>query len=559
MTAASTHGAPPKESGRARTLLVTGGTVHTLTAAGAAEALAVRGDRVVHAGTRDECRAALDGRVDARLDLAGRHMLPGFVDAHCHPVMYGQNLAWADVRPETVPDIDALVDALRTHAGALRPEAPVRGFGYEHRRLAEGRHPTRHDLDRVATDREVYVMNASGHGGVVNTYALDKYGITAGTPDPAGGRIGRTESEEPNGELWDGACDLLTGPDGVKITNHGPNFHLDDPEDVMRGHLLRAQERFLAAGVTTIGDAQVSRRELETYLRARDAGALRMRTSAYLTSALLEDALALGLTRTLGDDTLRIQGVKLYADGTLGGWTAYFPDGYAADCCHHGQLYHSPEEYAELLIRAHRAGLQTATHAQSPYAIGMVLDTVEKALAAAPAAGRRHRIEHCGLPTDADIDRMRALGVHAVLQPQHHLRTGDGTLTAVGDLGHRYNPCGLLRRAGVDFALSSDAPVAPPRPFEAVAAAAHRRTVLGTRLGTPEMRLDVADGLRAHTVGGARALHREHAVGALFAGALADFVVVPGNPFAAEDPDRPAGPMVDETWIGGSPAWTASS
>lgn len=545
-------------TGADRTLLVTGGTVHTLTAAGAVPALAVRSGRVVHAGAEADCRAALDGRVDAVHDLAGQHMLPGFVDAHCHPVMYGQNLAWADVRPEAVAGIDDMVAALRTHAEGLHADAPVRGFGYEHRRLAEGRHPDRHDLDRVAADREVYVMNASGHGGVVNSHTLRRYGISADTPDPVGGRIGRDASGQPNGELWDGACDLLTGPDGVKITNHGPNFHLDDPEDVMRGHLLRAQARFLAAGVTTIGDAQASRRELDTYLRARDSGDLRMRTSVYLTSALLDDALALGLTRPLGDDLLRVQGVKLYADGTLGGWTAYFPDGYAADCCHHGQLYHSPEEYEELLVRAHRAGLQTATHAQSPYAIGMMLDAVDKALSETPAADRRHRVEHCGLPTDEEIARMRELGVHAVLQPQHHLRTGDGTLTAIGELGHRYNPCGLLQRARTAFALSSDAPVAPPRPFEAVAAAASRRTVLGTRLGTEEMRLSVADGLRAHTVGGATALHREHAVGALFPGALADFVLVAEDPFGIEDTDRLAALQVSETWIGGDRVWDAS-
>ncbi|MEU8133708.1 amidohydrolase [Streptodolium elevatio] len=542
---------------RERTLLVAGGTVHTGGPLGAVEALAVRGDRIVHAGTAADCRAAL-GRVDAELDLAGRTVLPGFTDAHCHPVMYGQNLAWADLRPELVPDIDTLVAVMRRFAGNLRPDTPVRGFGYEHRRLAEGRHPVAADLDRVADDREVYVMNASGHGGVVNTFTLRKYGITRESPDPVGGHIGRHPDGTPNGELWDGACDLITGDDGVKTTNHGPNFHLDDPEDEMRGHLLRAQEHFLAAGVTTVGDAQVSRRELETYLRARDGGDLRMRVSAYLTSAMLDDALDLGLGRALGDDRLLVQGVKLYADGTLGGWTAYFPEGYAHDCCHHGQLYHEPGEYADLLRRAHAAGLQTATHAQSPFAIGMVLDAVEKAQADTPRPDMRHRIEHCGLPTDEQITRMRDLGVHACLQPQHHLRTGDGTLTAIGEMGHRYNPCGLLAAAGTAFAISSDAPVARPNPFESAAAAATRRTVLGTVLGTPEMRLPTAEGLAAHGIGGAVALHREQSVGSLRPGLLADFVVMDIDPYTVADPAVFAALGVAETWIGGARAWSAN-
>ncbi|MEV5085681.1 amidohydrolase family protein [Streptomyces sp. NPDC056159] len=506
-------------------------------------------------GTADDARAAL-GRVDRELELDGGLVHPGFVDAHCHPVMYGQALAWVDCRPERVPDIDTLVDVLREAARGLPAGVPVRGFGYEHRRLAERRHPTRHDLDRVADDREVYVMNASGHGGVVNSHTLRTCGITAGTPDPEGGSIGRFASGEPDGQLWDAACDLLTGPGGVKIGNHGPNFHLTEPDDVMADHLARAQEVFLAAGVTTVGDAQASRREMETYLRAQESGSLRMRVSAYLTSALLDTALELGVVHGFGGDLFRVQGVKFYADGTLGGWTAYFPEGYATDCCHHGQLYHSVEEYAEIVARAHRAGLQTATHAQSPYAIGMVLDAVEKAQADRPRPDMRHRIEHCGLPTDEQIERMGALGVVPVMQPQHHLRTGDGTLTAVGELGHRYNPAGRCLTAGVPVVFSSDAPVAPPAPLEAVSAAATRRTVLGTVLGDETLRLPVADGLHAHTAAAARALHREHAVGALAPGMLADFVVLDADPLHTAA-DELAGIGVRETWIGGSRAWAA--
>ncbi|MGW2896481.1 amidohydrolase [Streptomyces sp. NPDC001212] len=538
-----------------RTLLVTGAAIASAGTTTRAEALAVRGDRIVHVGTADDARAAL-GRVDRELELDGGLVHPGFVDAHCHPVMYGQALAWVDCRPERVPDIDTLVDVLRDAARELPAGVPVRGFGYEHRRLAERRHPTRHDLDRVADDREVYVMNASGHGGVVNSHTLRTCGITAGTPDPEGGSIGRFASGEPDGQLWDAACDMLTGPGGVKIGNHGPNFHLTEPDAIMADHLARAQEVFLAAGVTTVGDAQASRRETETYLRAQESGSLRMRVSAYLTSALLDTALELGVVHGFGGDLFRVQGVKFYADGTLGGWTAYFPEGYAADCCHHGQLYHSVEEYAEIVARAHRAGLQTATHAQSPYAIGMVLDAVEKAQADRPRPDMRHRIEHCGLPTDEQIERMGALGVVPVMQPQHHLRTGDGTLTAVGELGHRYNPAGRCRTAGVPVVFSSDAPVAPPAPLEAVSAAATRRTVLGTVLGDEALRLPVADGLHAHTAAAARALHREHAVGTLAPGMLADFVVLDADPLHTAA-DELTGIGVRETWIGGTRAWAA--
>ncbi|MFB7948007.1 amidohydrolase [Kitasatospora phosalacinea] len=537
------------------TLLVAGATV--VAADGTrAEAMAVRGGRVLHVGTPADARAALGGRADRELALDGGVVHPGFVDAHCHPVMYGQALAWVDVRPERVGDLDTLVRVLTEAAADLPGTAPLRAFGYEHRRLAERRHPTRHDLDRISATREIYVMNASGHGGVVNSACLRLHGITAGTPDPEGGRIGRFPDGEPNGELWDAACDLITGPDGIKIGNHGPNFHLGEPADVLAAQLRHAQEVFLAAGVTTVGDAQASRREVEAYLRLRDAGELRMRVSAYLTSALLDTALDLGLVGELGDDRFRVQGVKFYADGTLGGWTAYFPEGYAADCCHHGQLYHSVEEYRALIAKAHAAGLQTATHAQSPTAIGMVLDAVELAQKANPRPDARHRIEHCGLPTDEQIARMGHLGVVPVMQSQHHLRTGDGTLAAIGELGHRYNPAGHCAAAGVPVALSSDAPVAPPAPLEAVYAAATRRTVLGTVLGGESLRLPVRAGLRAHTSDAARALHREHSVGSLAVGSWADFTVLDADP-ATTPADALRDIAVRETWVGGDRAWAA--
>lgn len=168
----------------------------------------------------------------------------------------------------------------------------------------------------------------------------------------------------------------------------------------------------------------------------------------------------------------------------------------------------------------------------------------------------RHRIEHSGLPTDEQIGRMAELGVIPVMQPQHHLRTGDGTITAVGELGHRYNPAGLCAAAGVPVVFSSDAPVAQPDPLEAVAAAATRTTVLGTVLGGPELRMSVPDGLRAHSIAAAGALRREHAVGSLEPGKLADFAVMDSDPTTAR-PAELSSIRVTQTWIGGRLAWSA--
>jgi predicted amidohydrolase YtcJ len=410
----------------------------------------------------------------------------------------------------------------------------------------------------VSRDREVYLMNASGHGGVVNSFTLEHHGIDRTTPNPIGGQFFRDAEGELTGELSDAACDILTGPDGVKIGHHGPNFHLaDEPEDHVR-QLRAAQQRFLEAGVTTIGDAQVSRREFDTYLRLADRGALKVRIAMYLLSHLLDETLELGMHAAFGNAHLSFAGIKLYADGTLGGWTAYFPEGYAGDPGRTGQLYHEPDEYAGLVARAHAAGLQTATHAQSPVAIGMVLDAVEAAQQATPRPDARHRIEHCGLPDPEQIERMARLSVLPVNQPQHYYNWGEGVTAAVGAPGERFNPLGEFIAAGVPVTLSSDAPVARPRPLEAIQAAVTRRTRAGSVLGADDLRIDAIEALTAHTLNGARALGREDELGSITVGKRADFTVLGADPLAV-DPSAIAAIPVSETWIDGTCVYRASS
>jgi predicted amidohydrolase YtcJ len=439
---------------------------------------------------------------------------------------------------------------MRDRAATLAADVPLRGYGYEQRNLAERRHPTRHELDEIATDREVYIMNASGHGGVVNSFTLEKYGITRDTPNPEGGEFFRDADGELTGELSDAACNVLTGLHGVKVGHHGPNFHLGDEPAEHQRQLDAVQREFLAGGVTTIGDAQVSQREFAAYLALADRGALDLRVSMYFLSHLLDQVIDLGLTGPFGNAFLSAAGIKLYADGTLGGWTAYFPEGYVGDPCRTGQLYHQPEEYTELVQKAHLAGLQTATHAQSPTAIKMVVDAVEQALEARPDADARHRIEHCGLPDPAEITRMAVLGIRPVNQTQHYYNWGEGVEQAIGTPGERFNPLGEFLEAGVPVTISSDAPVAEPRPLEAIQAAVTRVTRRGHKLGPDSLRISAADALRGHTLEGAATLGRDDELGSLTPGKRADFVVLGGDPLATEEATI-AGIPVLETWVDG--------
>ncbi|UPL10327.1 amidohydrolase [Microbacterium sufflavum] len=544
---------PFDRSAQAAPALVTARAIHTADAADTtATAMLTDRGRIVALGTVAECEdvAARAELTPERVELGDAVVVPGFVDAHAHPLMFGQMMTWVDCGPEKAGSIPEIVALLKAAAAGLPAGRPVRGYGYEQRNLAEKRHPTRFELDEVASDREVYLMNASGHGGVVNSYTLDVNGVDRDTPNPDGGEFFRDADGELTGELSDAACNILTGVHGVKIGHHGPNFHLaDEPEEHLR-QLDAATQRFLAGGVTSIGDCQVTRREFDMYLRLAEAGRLELRVSMYLLSHLLDEALEMGLVGQFGNAHLSFAGIKFYADGTLGGWTAYFPDGYVGDPCRTGQLYHEPADYAELIRKAHAAGLQTATHAQSPTAIEMVVSAIEAALAERPDADARHRIEHCGLPTPGQIARMATAGIRPVNQTQHYFNWGEGVEEAIGTPGERFNPLGEFERAGVPMTISSDAPVAEPIPLEAIQTAVTRVTRRGHRLGPDDLRISALAALRAHTIEGAVSIGREDDLGSLEVGKLADFAVLSDDPLAVPA-EEIAAIEVRETWVDG--------
>lgn len=544
---------PFDRSAQAAPALVTARAIHTADAADTtATAMLTDRGRIIALGTVAECEdvAARAGLTPERVELGDAVVVPGFVDAHAHPLMFGQMMTWVDCGPEKAGSIPEIVALLKAAAAGLPAGRPVRGYGYEQRNLAEKRHPTRFELDEVASDREVYLMNASGHGGVVNSYTLDINGVDRDTPNPDGGEFFRDADGELTGELSDAACNILTGVHGVKIGHHGPNFHLaDEPEEHLR-QLDAATQRFLAGGVTSIGDCQVTRREFDMYLRLAEAGRLELRVSMYLLSHLLDEALEMGLVGQFGNAHLSFAGIKFYADGTLGGWTAYFPDGYVGDPCRTGQLYHEPADYAELIRKAHAAGLQTATHAQSPTAIEMVVSAIEAALAERPDADARHRIEHCGLPTPEQIARMATAGIRPVNQTQHYFNWGEGVEEAIGTPGERFNPLGEFERAGVPMTISSDAPVAEPIPLEAIQTAVTRVTRRGHRLGPDDLRISALAALRAHTIEGAVSIGREDDLGSLEVGKLADFAVLSDDPLAVPA-EEIAAIEVRETWVDG--------
>jgi predicted amidohydrolase YtcJ len=535
-------------------VLFTGGPIRLMAggdlAAEMPEALLVEDGRVRAAGALADVRRAA-ARSARTVDLDGRSLLPGFVDAHAHTILHGSGVDWVDL--SDAKTIDDIVERLRVRA-AQHPDGPVRGYGYDQSKLAEHRHPQAGDLDRVSTERQVQIQHASGHGYAVNTKLLDDYGITAGTATPEGGRIDRDPAGRPLGVIFDSACDLLTGPDGVKVTNHGPNFHLPMTDEEVARLFDVGQQSFLAAGITTICDAQVTELEMAAYLRARDSGRLTMRAHLMYLSSKLDQLRRLGLVSRLGDERLELHGVKLYADGSVIARTAYLGD---HACCGtpapQGYLYHEAAEMTELILTAHRLGLRTATHAQGEEPIGIVLDAVARARAEIPRARVRHRIEHCGFPTETQIRTMAEVGVVPVPQPMQVHLYADSLIADYGDYGARFYPYGSFEAAGLPVVVSSDAPVTMPGPLRAAWAAVTRVTGSGAVADAGQGASREA-ALRGITSTPAALLDRPD-LGTLAVGSRADLVLLDTDPVTAPV-DELATAAVLETWVAGEPVWT---
>jgi predicted amidohydrolase YtcJ len=526
-----------------RGVVLTGGPIYTMNGS-TVEAVRLDGDRISLVGTLDSAMASGAAEV---VDLAGRCLLPGFVDAHTHPLMLGQCMTWADL--STASSIDEVVKILREHAVGLDRTSPIRGFGYDQHRFTDDRHPTAVDLDRVSEDVTVTIMHASGHGYVVNSSGLDTAGIRAGVPTPTGGLIDRDEYGNPTGRVFDAACDLLTGTDGTKVGNHGPNLHIPDTSEALAAQLDIAQGSLLSAGITSVGDCQVTDRELSTYVDSREAGRLRLRVTMYVLSSHVALVERHGLDSGLSDDHLGFGGIKHYADGSLVSGTAYLPCGCGAT---HGYLYHEDGELEELIDASNALGRQTATHAQGPEAIQLVLDALGRR---EPRPGLRHRIEHCGFPTDDQIVEMRRLGVVPVPQPTQVHLYGEGVRRDHPEQAERMYASGLFAREGLPVVLSSDTPVTRPDVMLACWCAETRLTAQGRVLGA-EAKLTRLQALEGYTRGGAHALRRDD-VGSIQVGNFSDLVVLTDDPLAVPVDTLP-GITVDETWVDGRPAWSAA-
>jgi predicted amidohydrolase YtcJ len=524
-----------------------------------AEAVAVRAGRIVAVGEEALVRAEVatseaGAATTEEIDLGGRTVVPGFIDAHNHFACTAETFFAIDARPASVGSIAELLVLVDRAAERTPPGGWVRGFGMDFTKFAEGRRPTRWDLDEVTREHPVVILHVSGHYALVNSRALAERGITDDVSDPPGGSFERDSAGRPTGLLLDSATNLVL-LSSVDIGGHGPNIHTAIETEALVTMLDEASRRYLAAGLTTVCDPQVTSRELSAYREARARGVLRIRTVALPLSHQLEQLLAIGLVGPFGDDWLSIGGMKFYTDGAITGGTAVFSRPMGSRGQYTGTLYHEPAELATLLRTAAGAGWQLAIHTMGDRAMGIMLDAVEGAMAAAPKRDSRHRIEHATWPTPEQLGRIARLGMVPVTQPGSIAELGDIWRDHLGERVERAMPLREMLELGIRPAISSDAFVQSYRPLDTVAAAMRRVTPSGVRVGA-DQELTIEEAIAAHTINAARALHMDDRIGSIEPGKLADLTVVDGNVLATP-PESIRSLPIWMTVVGGAIAYRA--
>jgi len=459
------------------------------------------------------------------IDLEGRRVLPGLIDAHCHLRSWALSRRRLSlVEAESLEDLRRRVAA---RAAETEPGAWIVGQGWNETRWQNPEKPTRKDLDAAAPEHPVFLWRSDCHLAVANTRALEAAGIDPETPDPPQGRIDRDESGRPTGVLRELAANCAR--DVVPVPSE------EETVDALREG-FGALHRLGLTGVhdhRSMGGSD-GQPAFRAYERLRSAGELELRVWMGINGQRLDDAVALGLRSGFGDRYLRVGHVKFFADGSLGARTAWMLEPYE-DADDAGMPITPMEEIAEAVRKADAAGLAVAVHGIGTRTNRELVTLFEEQASLNP--GRiPHRIEHAQIMRPADVERLSRLPVVASAQPIHV--TDDVPLSdvALGDRARFCYPFRHMLDAGVHLAFGSDAPVADPNPFWGMHAAVTRQKRDGTPAGGwyPEQRVSVAEAVWGFTMGAALASGQGADLGTISPGKLADLVVLDRDIFAIE-------------------------
>jgi predicted amidohydrolase YtcJ len=504
-------------------ILFLNGNIYTMDAAQPrARAIAIDSisGRIQAVGDNGEVRRLADRHAEL-VNLRGKTVLPGFIDAHIH-LLYAAYRSY-HIDAETCSNEDEVANLVRQRAAQTPAGQWIQGGRWNKNAWPNQQFPTRTSLDIAAPEHPVALSSKDGHLLWVNSLALQRAGITAETPEPPNGAILRDSTGEPTGILQEeGATSLV--------------YNIIDRRDpLLTRHLVQGKLKELQqAGITTIHDIEESD-ALRLFQQLRDEEVLGVRVNMILPCTMLPELRSLGLRAGFGDDILRLGGIKIFADGTLGSQTAAMLDGFEGNPDNLGILVLPEQEMKETVSAAAELGMSIAIHAIGDRAAHVALNSIEQAqrhladLHTGQTMPRlRYRLEHVQLITPGDLERMQRLGVIASVQPFHAVADRDIAERYWGKRHRRAYAYRTMQQMGIPLALGSDAPVETFDPIRILYAATVRNDPATSQRPPwlPDQALSIEQAIWDYTMGAAYAGAEEESKGSLTVGKLGDAVVL---------------------------------
>lgn len=541
------HGADAAEP--VAELIYSGGPIVTVNELQpSAEAVAVRGGRIIAVGYRDEVMK-LKGPKTRLVDLGGKTLLPGFVDPHGHVFNTGIQAISANLLPRPDGEVNTVAELQSTLKAWVEANAKIAGkykwivgFGYDDAQLSPQQHPTRDDLDKVSSALPIVIVHQSGHLAVMNSKALQMVGINASTKDPTGGTIRRkADSQEPNGVLEEAAF-------------FGPFFGLMSKLDPEANKVLFAAgvDLYKSFGYTTAQEGRATTGAVQTMAAVAKSGKLDIDVVTYVDIASDVGAIKAPWLSRSYNQHFRVGGAKITLDGSPQGKTAwltqpYFkvPEGRKPD--YHGEGQFTDDQVQGYVDLAFKKGWQLLAHANGDAAIDQFIKAVGAAQKQFGMADRRPTLIHGQTTREDQMQSLKERGVIPSLFPMHTFYWGDWHRDSVlgPERAINISPTGWALQRGMVFTSHHDAPVAMPDSMRVISATVNRVTRSGQVLG-PEHRTSPLVAVKAHTLWSAYQHFEEKSKGSIEVGKLADFVLLDQNPLTV-DPMKIADIKVIET------------
>ena len=512
-----------------------------------AQAVAVRGDRIVAVGSNEDVEAWRGARTRT-VDASGKLLLPGFNDSHVHFVDGGLSLD--SVQLNDASSAAEFARRIGEQAGKTLKGEWVTSGDWDETKWTPAAMPTKELIDPLTPDTPVFVSRYDGHMALANSVTLRLAGITAQTPDPPGGVIVHDTQGNPTGALKDAAMDYV-----YKIAP--PLSH-----DARLRAVKRALAHAASLGVTSVQHMNPEYADIAVYSELLERGELTTRIYAAPLIPGVDDQVKIGVRHAFGSPLLRIGALKAYADGSLGSSTAYFFEPFSNQPDNRGLLsdeMHPISLMRDRMMKADAAGLQICTHAIGDQGISIILDLYSEVVKAHGESDRRFRVEHAQHMAAKDFDRFAQLHVIASMQPYHAIDDGRWAEERIGrDRASRTYAFRTFLNHGVRLAFGTDWNVAPLNPMLGLYAAVTRATLDGRNPSGwfPDQKLTIGEAVEAYTMGSAYAEFQEKEKGSITPGKLADMVLLSDDIFTI-DPVKIRDVKIMTTWMGGKTVWDA--